>query len=132
MREANLDNVRLPLALDVNQDDWGVDRVDAIYTANTMHVFSWRNIARMFDGVGRTLAANGRLALYGPFSFDGEHTSESNGQFDRYLRSRDPLGGIRDFESLDELAKRQGLELRRNYSMPSNNQMLVWKRGGNR
>ena len=127
LSEAKLDNVRAPLAIDVNHDDWGIDNVGAFYTANTMHILSWQSITGMFAGFGRILAPNARVALYGPFRFDGEYTSESNEQFDRYLRSRDPLGGIRDFESLDELASRQGLRFRHNHSMPSNNQILVWE-----
>ena len=128
LAEAKLDNVRPPLAIDVNDDDWGIDSVEAIYTANTMHILSWKSISRMFAGFGKILAPSARVALYGPFRFDGQYTSESNAAFDRHLRSRDPLGGIRDFESLDELAQRQGLRLRHNYSLPSNNQILVWGR----
>ncbi len=128
LSEANLDNVRPPLGLDVNHDAWGIDTVDALFSANTMHIFSWQSITGMFAGAGRILAPDARLALYGPFRFDGQYTSDSNAQFDRHLRSRDPLSGIRDFESLDELAHQQGLGLRRNYPMPSNNQILVWAR----
>ena len=42
-----------------------------------------------------------------------------------------PWVGYVDFESLDELAGQQGLSFRTNYSMPSNNQILVWERGSN-
>lgn len=129
LSDAGLDNVHPPLTLDVNQDVWDIEIVDALFSANTMHIFSWQSITGMFTGAGRVLAPGGCLALYGPFNFEGQFTSDSNAQFDRYLRSRDPLGGIRDFESLDELAHRQGLTLRRNHSMPSNNQILVWERG---
>ena len=128
LSEADLDNVRPPLGLDVNQEVWGIEMVDALFSANTMHIFSWQSITAMFAGAGRVLTSGGRLALYGPFNFEGQYTSESNAQFDRFLRSRDPLGGIRDFESLDELAGQQGLRSRANYSMPSNNQILVWER----
>ena len=131
LSEAGLENVRSPLALDVNQEVWGIDEVDALFSANTMHIFSWQSITGMFAGAGRVLTTGARLALYGPFNFEGQYTSESNAQFDRFLRSRDPLGGIRDFESLDELAGQQGLSFRTNYSMPSNNQILVWERGSN-
>ena len=128
LREANLDNVRMPLALDVNDDDWGINSTDLVYTANTLHIISWQSITSMFAGLGRVISARGRVALYGPFRFEGDYTSESNAQFDRYLRSQDPLSGIRDFESLDELARQQGLRLRHNYQMPANNQILVWER----
>lgn len=128
LAEANLDNVLAPVAIDVNNTDWGIPITDAIYTANTMHIISWQSITALFCGVGRILSPRGRVAVYGPFRFGGECTTESNAQFDRYLRSRDPLSGLRDFESMDELARAQGLSFRHNYAMPSNNQILVWER----
>ena len=128
LQESTLDNVLPPLTIDVTHDDWGIDSVEGVFTANTMHILSWKSISRMFEGFGKILAPTSRVAMYGPFRFDGEFTSESNATFDRFLRSRDPLGGIRDFESLDELAQRQNLRFCRNHSLPSNNQILVWER----
>ena len=128
LQESMLENVLPPLTIDVTEDDWEVDSVEGVFTANTMHILSWHSICRMFDGFGKILAPAARVVMYGPFRFDGEFTSESNAAFDRYLRSRDPLGGIRDFESLDELAKQRNLRFRRNHSLPSNNQILVWER----
>ena len=128
LQEAGLDNVCQPLALDVNDDDWPIETVDGVFSANTMHIFSWEMVIRMFDGLGRTLAPNGVLALYGPFNFGGKYTAESNARFDQYLRARDPQEGIRNFESLDQLANCQGMSFRRDYPMPSNNQILIWER----
>jgi len=39
-----------------------------------------------------------------------------------------PLGGIRDFESVNELAAQQGLALIGDHDMPANNRILMWKR----
>jgi hypothetical protein len=66
--------------------------------------------------------------IYGPFSYQGKFTSESNARFNLSLRQRDPLSGIRDVEALDRLAGDQGLERVADYSMPANNQLLIWKR----
>ena len=40
------------------------------------------------------------LVTYGPYAQDGVLTPESNQQFDRTLRSRDPSWGIRDIVEL--------------------------------
>ena len=53
----------------------------------------------------------GSSGVYGPFRYAGRYTSESNAAFDRYLQERDPLSGIRDFEAVDALAQKEGLEL---------------------
>jgi hypothetical protein len=74
------------------------------------------------------LDGTGTLCVYGPFRYRGAYTSESNANFDRFLKYRDPLSGIRDFEDLSKLAENQGLQLREDYAMPANNQLLVWEK----
>lgn len=128
LEEARLENVMLPLTLDVNERVWPIESVDGVFSANTLHIMDWSSVVSMFDGMGRVLASGGVVAFYGPFNFNGAYTSESNQRFDQYLRSRDPLSGIRDFEALDELAARQGMTLLRDHEMPANNRILVWKR----
>lgn len=121
-------NVRPPLALDVCCDAWPVDKVDAIFSANTTHIMSWRAVTAMFAGIGRILAPNGVFVLYGPFNYGGGYTSESNARFDAWLKARDPLSGIRHFEEIDTLARAQGLTLWEDIEMPVNNRTLVWRR----
>ena len=126
--EANLANVLPPLALDVTAADWPVGPVDAIFNANTVHIIAWPAVERMFAGIGRTLEAGGIVCMYGPFNYGGKFTSESNARFDAWLKSRDPVSGVRDFEAVDRLAQAQGLRLVEDVAMPSNNRILIWQR----
>lgn len=123
-----LPNLRPPVALDVTQADWNVDDVDYIFSANTLHIMSWDAVQAFFSGVEPCLKVRGRLALYGPFNFGGRYTSESNASFDRWLKERDPLSGIRNFEDLNRLAVNAGLRFLKDYAMPANNRTLVWAR----
>ena len=66
------------------------------------------------------------LAVYGPFNYGGDFTSDSNRAFDASLRARDPRMGIRDFEAVDALARAIGLQLVADVAMPANNRTLVW------
>jgi len=118
------------IELDVRADPWPVGPVDGVFSANTLHIMSWSSVREFFRGVGSVLAVPGVLCVYGPFRYGGRYTSESNAVFDAHLRKRDPEGGIRDFEALEELARRQGLQLAADHAMPANNQLLVWKRSG--
>ena len=68
------------------------------------------------------------LVIYGPFRYDGAHTSASNASFDASLRTHDPASGIRDFEMVNALAARIGLSLIEDRAMPANNRGLVWSR----
>jgi cyclopropane fatty-acyl-phospholipid synthase-like methyltransferase len=126
--EAALPNVLPPIALDVSQADWRSGRYDAVFSANTLHIMSWSEVERFFEGIGEVLEAGGVLAVYGPFNYDGAFTSESNARFDAWLKARDPASGVRDFEAVDALARAQGLVLQLDIAMPANNRTLVWCR----
>jgi len=128
INEAGLVNVLPPLALDAASAHWPVDSVDAIFSANAIHIMSWGHVIKMFAGIGRILETGGSLCLYGPFNYGGKFTSASNAQFDAWLKKRDPLSGVRDFEDVHALAHAQGLELVKDYAMPANNRTLVWER----
>ena len=130
VEEAALPNVRPPFVLDVDGNEWPVVRADAAYTANTLHIVSWSSVEHMFAGVSRVIKATGLFCVYGPFIYDGEHTSQSNAQFDRSLRARDPQSGIRDFEKIGELAARNKLLLQDDCAMPANNRLLVFRYNG--
>jgi hypothetical protein len=115
-----------PIELDVDKQ-WPKLAVDAVFSANTTHIMSWPQIERMFKGIGKipTLKI---FCLYGPFSYGGKHTSESNARFDAMLRARDPASGVRDFEKISALAERAGLLLAEDNAMPANNRLLVFKK----
>lgn len=121
-------NVLTPIALNVEDDPWPVDSTEAIFSANSLHIMSWEQVEHFFRGVGTVLNPGGPLCIYGPFRYGNLYTSDSNAAFDRHLKARDPLSGIRDFEAVDRLATAQGLQLVADHVMPANNQMLVWRR----
>jgi len=126
---AGTPNLSPPLALNVDQDPWPVPPgVDAVFTANTLHIVSWPRVERLFAGAGRALVPGDPFCVYGPFSYGGEHTSQSNARFDEMLRLRDPDSGIRDLDALVSLGGRTGFELVDDRAMPANNRLLIWRR----
>ena len=52
-------NVKQPLELDVRDHPWPVTQVDAIYSANTLHIMSWDRVMDFFRGIGNTLDEGG-------------------------------------------------------------------------
>jgi len=129
--EAALPNLRAPVALDVREAQWPQQAFDAVFTANTLHIMDWASVQAAFDGIGRVLAAQGTLVVYGPFNYGGRFTSDSNARFDQMLRARGVGSGLRDFEAVDALARSIGLALERDVPMPANNRTLVWRRAKN-
>jgi len=126
--EAGLDNVEPALALDVRDEPWPCEGIEAVFTANTLHIMSWAEVGVLFDRLDRYLLPGALLCSYGPFNRGGRYTSESNERFDHWLKARDPLSGIRDLEALVELAGRAGIELHEEHALPANNHLLVWAR----
>lgn len=127
LEEAALANTREPILLDVSHD-WPLAAYAGVFSANTTHIMSWPEVEKMFRGIGRVLKPEGCFALYGPFNYQGGYTSDSNRNFDQWLKSRDPLSGIRDFEALNELAVSNRLQLTEDVEMPVNNRILVWRK----
>lgn len=118
-----------PKEIELNVDlNWPEDKYQAIYSANTVHIMSWEMVLNFFKGVGQVLDKGGVFILYGPFNYNGEYTSANNANFDLWLKDQNPLSAIRDFESLDELAKLHNLILTDDIEMPANNRVLVWKK----
>lgn len=131
--EAALVNTPPPLALDVGTDTWpraGTDdgRFDAAFSANTLHIMGWPEVEAFFAGVHRILGDGGVLVVYGPFNYGNAYTSDSNRDFDGWLKARDPRSGIRDFDAVDALARKFGLRLLDDVAMPANNRCLAWRR----
>ncbi len=124
--DARLSNVKSPLELDVTQTSWPERPVDAVFSANTAHIMSWKSVEMFFVGTGALLSSGGLFVLYGPFNYGGRYTSDSNNAFDQWLKERNSLSGIRDFELLCELAEKHGMQLNQDYEMPANNRILSW------
>ena len=120
--------LRAPLQLDVRTSRLPPASFDAVFSANTAHIMSWPAVTSMLTLVGQTLVDAGVFCLYGPFRFDGEFNAPSNAVFDRNLRARDPAMGIRELAEIDELAAASGMQRRKLYAMPANNNLVVWER----
>lgn len=126
--DAALSNVAKPWVLDVLAADLQGRYFDAVFSANTAHIMSFEAVEHMFALVGDVLRANGRFCLYGPFRQHGRFNTESNAEFHRSLRMRDPAMGIRHLEDLDALASKGRLRRERLYAMPNNNHFVVWQK----
>jgi len=126
--DAQLANVLAPVALDADASVWDVGQFDAVFSANTLHIMSLPQVERTFLHLEKVLLPKAKLAIYGPFNYAGQYTSDSNGRFDQWLKSQLPHQGIRDFEKINQLAEQIGLSLVADNEMPANNRLLFWQR----
>lgn len=131
LNDTPLANVQAPIVVDLNEN-WPIPNhqlpVDGIYTANTLHIISWPLVIKFFEGIAKNVSIGGHICIYGPFKYQGEFTSDSNANFDLWLKERDVNSGIRDIEAILSLANAAGLNLIEDHVMPANNQLLFFKK----
>ena len=120
---STLQNVQAPLYFDLEVPQWPTN-IDCVYAANVIHIMPAKLLPALFQNPADT------MLLYGPYRYAGAFTSESNANFDLWLKERNPYSGIRDIETLLELAESNHYRLESDTSMPANNQFLVFRRYG--
>jgi len=128
--EAGLPNLRAPLVIDLlaSAERWPVTTAAAIVCINTVHIVAWKGVENLFAGAGRVLSPRGVMVVYGAYRYATRPLEPSNETFDQWLKARDPLSGVRDFEAVNALAQKNGLMLAGDRAMPGNNRMIWWKK----
>ena len=128
-------NLRPAVRLDASLDDWQLGehgrpptKLDAIFTANVIHISTWTVCSGIVGGASRHLKSGGHLIFYGPFFRDDHPTAPSNLAFDQSLRSRDPEWGIRQLSAIVDLAVAQGLDKPSVIEMPANNLIVAFEK----
>ncbi|KGJ98003.1 DUF938 domain-containing protein [Thalassotalea sp. ND16A] len=126
---SDISNIEAPIALDVSHRHlWPEQKYDGIFSANSLHIMSWSHVECFFKNLQQCLVEHAVLCIYGPFKYQGEFTSRSNANFDLWLKDRDMVSGVRDFEMVHQLAEDIGFSLKQDINMPANNQLLIWQR----
>jgi hypothetical protein len=127
VKAAELPNIKPPQQLDVIAESWPCKHIEALFTANTLHIMSMAEVEILFARLGVYLEPQALLCIYGPFNYEGSFTSESNARFDEWLKAQNPLSGIREIEWICQLAANIGLQLINDHAMPANNRLLVFQ-----
>ena len=128
IEEANLINLPKSLKLNVTDKTWSCQQIEALFTANTLHIMNWQAVENLFSRLENYLSGKAAVCIYGPFNYNGQYTSSSNEEFNQWLKMRDPESGIRDFEAIERLAKTAGLMLKNDHQMPANNRLLIFQK----
>lgn len=128
--DARLSNLMPPEEVDLLDDETEINPVDAMVCINTIHIVAWQGTARLFQLVAENLLAGGIMYVYGPYRYADQLLAPSNESFDEWLKVRDPVSGVRDFEAVNQLAIEAGLELQGDIAMPANNRSIWWQKRG--
>lgn len=134
-------NLFPPLELDVEKSSWSVENPDlklpfslkefpitAIVNINMIHISPWSACLGLMTGANRILPSGGILYLYGAYKQQGKHTAPSNEAFDTSLRLSNPEWGVRELESVVEIATLENLRLVQVIPMPANNLSVIFEK----
>ena len=125
---AGVANVRPPLLLDAAAPQWPVSVADAIVCINMIHISPWAAAEGLLRRAGAMLSAGAPLYLYGPFRRHVAPWAESNEAFDHDLRVRNPAWGVRQLETVADLAAAHGFGPPHIVEMPANNLSVIFRR----
>ena len=128
LKAAKIKNVHGPERLVVGKDDFPKGKFDYAYTANTLHIMSWKECKGFFKLLGKRLREGSMVFIYGPFNYDGKFTSESNEKFNQWLKDKNESSGIRNFEDVKSNMEKAGFQIVNDHEMPANNRLLVFER----
>lgn len=126
INDSQLTNLNKPITLNA-QAAWPENldnQFDGVFTANTLHIMSAQAVESLFIRLRRVIKPAGHLFIYGPFNENGQFTSESNAQFDQWLKARNSESGIRDLEEITRIASLQSYKIHTVHELPSNNKLL--------
>ena len=126
INDSGLKNLPPPIELEA-LGEWPDSQYDLIYSANCFHIMGADAVAASIAQAGQRLKPGAVLAVYGPFNYNGDFTSDSNRSFDGFLKASDPQSGIKDFEWIEKLVSEAGMDLLQDVSMPANNRTIIWQ-----
>jgi len=121
-------NVQGPKLFKVGESDFPKIPLDYVFTANTLHIMSWKEDKTLLKLLGKRLREGALVFFYGPFKYNGQFTSESNAEFDEWLKGRNASSGVRNVEDIQNLMEKQGFKILKDHEMPANNRLLVYER----
>lgn len=128
LKEAKLPNLHGPELLKIGRDDFPKGGFNYVFSANTLHIMTWKEGKSFFKLLGKRLREGALVFFYGPFNYNGTFTTPSNEEFDCWLKSRNEKSGIRNFEDILHNMNKSGFKLLNDHEMPANNRLLVFER----
>ena len=122
-----------PLAIDVEITPWEIKSelglsLQGIVSINLIHISSWNCTRSLFKQSGKLLSNGNYLMLYGPFKIGNEHISQSNYLFDKALKMQNNNWGVRDLDTVNEEAYKNGFVQKELILMPANNISIIYRK----
>ena len=123
-RRSGIDNFQPPVSFNIETGNF--PESDTIYTSNVLHIVSNDLAKQLVQRVSTQLSLGHQFVCYGPYKVDGKFTTESNREFDLWLKAQG-YGGLLDVSQIEKWSG-QSLTLRHKVDMPANNFLLLFEK----
>ena len=125
-----LANVGTPLLVDTTQieDPFPLQGFDGLMCINMIHISPYESCEGLAKLAEEILVSEGKILLYGPYIREGVNTSNSNLEFDKWLKAKDSRFGIRRLDRVSGTFETHGFSLDEVIEMPANNCVVIFKR----
>jgi len=125
-QQAHITNFLAPLGFVIGQTPFPDVEFDLVYSSNVLHIVAKPVAQQLVEQAASAMSAKDLFVCYGPFKKDGDFTTESNQEFDLWLRS-EGYGGLLDIDDISKFSN-QALVLKAAETMPANNFLLVFEK----
>jgi SAM-dependent methyltransferase len=126
--ESGAPNIIGPGIFKVGENEFPNGEFDVVFTSNTFHIMHWSECVLLMEMLGKNLHEGSKFLVYGPFNYNKKFTSPSNEEFDKSLKAKDPMMGIRNVEDVIQGMMKNGFTLSKDHEMPANNRLLVFQK----
>lgn len=126
-----MENASPSQQLDVTCEFWferDLPKFDLLLCFNVIHITPWEVTQSIFKGAHKNMTDDSQILFYGPYKIDGKHTSDSNAEFENWLKEKDNSYGIRDIRDVENEANANEFLLKRSITMPANNFLIEFAR----
>jgi len=121
-----VDNFSSPIDFDIEQGDFPSEKFSLVYTSNVLHIVSNQLAQCLIERVNERLENGQYFVCYGPFKVNNAFTTESNKEFDHWLKMQG-YGGLLDISQIENWSRDQ-LKLKHKEPMPANNFLLLFEK----
>lgn len=128
LKTAKLPNVHGPLLFEVGKDEFPSQKFNAVFTAQVLHVISWKQTKSLIKMMGGRLRKGSQVLFYGPFKYDGKFGSQRFEELDQSLKLANEQHGIRSYEDVLNAMNKAGFALKRDYALTDANHLLYFER----
>ena len=101
--------------------------MDAVVVYGISHIITWRSFTALLRKIQQLLKPSGYWILIDPMKYHSKHISKANEEVDQQLKKRNYKYGVRDFYTVNAVARMNQLIFLHDYEFDQDKRLLIWQ-----